>query len=312
MYETLISYLERYDEILIFRHTMPDGDALGSQFGLKHFILSHYPKKKVYALGARPKPKSFFPISDEYDGDCNQALAIVCDTANVERIDDERYAKCKEIIKIDHHPIVDNYGVENLVNVHASATCEILAQMFHSAAVSLTKETATYLFCGLIADTQQFSIPSVTSLTFECAAYLSKAGVDVRLCNEKMFSSTMEEFKYEAILKNKVEIIDQQLAYVIANRTDYELCHVPFTQAKDKVHVMGKVADFEMYGLFTEDEEGIYQGSLRSKQIPLNDIAAHYNGGGHALAAGVKNLTIEDIQSLLNELNQRIHANQGR
>lgn len=309
MYKTLISYLERYDTILIFRHTMPDGDALGSQFGLKHFILHHYPDKKVYALGKREKLKSFFPASDSFEGDCHHALAIVLDTANHERIDDERYLSCKEILKIDHHPIVDNYGQDNLVEVSASATCEILTKMFMEAQAPLDAQAATYLFCGLIADTQQFSISSVSSLTFACASYLSQFQVDIRLCNEKMFSSTLQEYQYEALLKNKVQIINQHLAYCIANLEDYENSHLSFVQAKDKVYVMGKVADFEMYCLFTQDETGTYQGSLRSKRIQLNDIAAKYHGGGHAFASGVKNLTLDQIHCLLNELNQRIKEN---
>ena len=306
MFDTLVSYLNRYDTILIFRHVMPDGDALGSQFGLKAFIAEYFPQKKVYALGSRPKQKSSFPMSDIFEGDCSDALAIVCDTANRERIDDERYALCKEILKIDHHPIVDNFGHENLVAVKASATCEILAAMFMQAKVKLNADAASYLFCGLIADTQQFSIPSVTSLTFECAAYLNQCFIDIQACNEKMFSSSYEEYHYESLLRNKVQVIDGRLAYVIASKVDYESCHVPFIQAKDKVHVMAKVTDFEMYCLFTENEEGTYQGSLRSKKVQLNDIAARYNGGGHALASGVKHLTFDQVHELLKELNDRL------
>ena len=43
---------------------------------------------------------------DVYQG----ALSIVVDTAVKDRISDSRYTLGKEIIKIDHHNSVDNYG----------------------------------------------------------------------------------------------------------------------------------------------------------------------------------------------------------
>jgi phosphoesterase RecJ-like protein len=38
------------------------------------------------------------------------ALVIVTDCGNVERIDDQRYHLGRELIKIDHHPNVTPYG----------------------------------------------------------------------------------------------------------------------------------------------------------------------------------------------------------
>ncbi len=44
------------------------------------------------------------------DHQYEQALVIVCDTANAERISDKRYSKGKLTIKIDHHPNKEPYG----------------------------------------------------------------------------------------------------------------------------------------------------------------------------------------------------------
>jgi phosphoesterase RecJ-like protein len=38
------------------------------------------------------------------------ALVIVTDCGNVERIDDQRYSLGQELVKIDHHPNVTPYG----------------------------------------------------------------------------------------------------------------------------------------------------------------------------------------------------------
>ena len=47
----LVSQIEAYDTIVIFRHILADADALGSQFGLKTWIEDNYPDKHVYAVG---------------------------------------------------------------------------------------------------------------------------------------------------------------------------------------------------------------------------------------------------------------------
>ena len=50
----------------------------------------------------------------------------------------------------------------------------------------------------------------------------------------------------------------------------------------------------------------LYDGSLRSKKNRINDIAEKFGGGGHACAAGVKNLTQENMTNILNLLRKRI------
>ena len=51
MKNTMFELIEKYDVITIFRHVSPDSDALGSQFGLKQWIMDTYPNKQVFALG---------------------------------------------------------------------------------------------------------------------------------------------------------------------------------------------------------------------------------------------------------------------
>ena len=50
MHEAL-ELLKKYDTVIIHRHTNPDGDAMGSQIGLKNLLLDNFPEKKVYVVG---------------------------------------------------------------------------------------------------------------------------------------------------------------------------------------------------------------------------------------------------------------------
>ena len=302
--------IEQYETLALFRHVFPDGDALGSQFGLKCWLEHRYPNKRIVALGMNENADSSFPKSDVVcDEELAKACAIILDTANVERIDDQRYKSCKTIIKIDHHPIVESYGDLNLVDEDASSTCEVLTKMLMQVSEACPIEAANYLYCGLLTDSQKFSIPSVSADTMACAAYLSRQGIDIAKLNRQMFTTDLKSFQFEAYLKNTCTILDDKLIYKIVEQEEYERFGLSFVEAKDKVNSFAGIQGIEIWALFTRNpnEEGhLYNGSLRSYRKTINDIANDYHGGGHKLASGVKKLTHQDIDELLSRLIKRI------
>lgn len=310
--DTFFTLLEQYDVITIYRHVAPDGDALGSQFGLKQYILDTYPHKKVYALGyddagskAHVYPKG--DICD--DKTIQQSLAIVLDSANAPRIDDQRFKTASKIVSIDHHIVCDHYADVEIVYDLCGATCEILAGIFEYRKIALSKQAAQYLYMGFIADTLRFSIPTMTSQALHLAAYLLDCGVDVAAANEAQFSTSLKSYRFENFLRSHLHIQNDHLAYCIITKEEYEAYGMSFQEAKEKVFVMGGVNEFKIWALFTQVPSGqpLYNGSLRSNQILINDIAAKYRGGGHRYACGVKDLTNDDIYSLLAELEARIY-----
>ena len=105
--------IKSYDRIMLFRHIRPDGDCVGSTKGMKGIILNTFPEKDVYLIDEQKSDFLSFmgeddaPVADEMYTD---ALGIVIDTATTDRISNKKFALCKEIIKIDHHIPLDNYG----------------------------------------------------------------------------------------------------------------------------------------------------------------------------------------------------------
>ena len=110
-YKEVLNNIKKFDRIVIFRHQRSDYDALGTQLGFKTWIKDNFPSKEVYAVGLNHSTfmPTLYPYMDEVDESFfdNDFLAIIVDTANTERIDDERYKKAKFKIKFDHHPPVE-------------------------------------------------------------------------------------------------------------------------------------------------------------------------------------------------------------
>lgn len=306
-YKEILELIKEYKFITIFRHQRPDGDAAGSQLALKTWILDNFKDKEVYALGT--ETYDIYPFVDIVEDDIiSNSLAIILDTSNQERIDDERWKLAKKSIKIDHHPVVQEYADYNFAMPEAAATCEYLCDILTSFNdCILSKETAKFLYSGLLTDTISFKTTNTSSNTFKVASILANTGIDIYEINTSIFDKDLKTYEYCNYLRNKI-IYDEGIAYVILNQTMLNECNVTASYARNYVSELGGVKEFKIWLLITENEKGLYDASLRSKKpYIINEIAAKYNGGGHKNASGIKNISKEDIMSLLNDLKKIIN-----
>ena len=93
MFHEVLQAIKAYDTIIIHRHNRPDGDAMGSQIGLKNVILENFPHKQVFVVGDQPGFFGFMEgsVMDEIpDSTYEGALAIILDSGSVHMISDDR------------------------------------------------------------------------------------------------------------------------------------------------------------------------------------------------------------------------------
>lgn len=305
MKNKIVSLIEQYDSIILFRHVLPDMDALGSQFGLAYWLQSEYPKKNIYVTGSsnalsQDLHLSFDTISDEI---YKKSLGIVLDASTADRVDDLKYKLCDYTIRIDHHVQTESFCDLEWIDEKASATCEMLGLLLMERDCS--KKAAQMLYQGLVADNVRFTTTSVRKETFQAAAFLLEHGVDVVEADRINFSSTLEDFKYETLIRNKAQVT-QKCMTAIMEPSEYIPLMKTFARAKEKVYALSGVSSITIWALFTRMEDGIhYSASLRSKTIDIRDIAQAYNGGGHACACGIKNLTKEQVCQIIALLAKR-------
>ena len=65
------------------------------------------------------------------------------------------------------------------------------------------------------------------------------------------------------------------------------------------------IKEIKIWANFTENEESKVIAELRSRDIPIVDIAKKYGGGGHALACGATLTSFEQAKEMLKDLNER-------
>ena len=86
----VLRQIKHYKKIAVFRHIMPDFDALGTQFGLATWIKENFPDKDVKILGDNHvtfTPRGLFPETDKVnDAWFDDFLAIIVDVGDKKRI----------------------------------------------------------------------------------------------------------------------------------------------------------------------------------------------------------------------------------
>ena len=312
MFDGLLHEIEKAPIICVFRHLIPDADALGSQWGLVSWLKLTYPHKKVYALGKHVGVKpEMFPSPDSVDDETiRESLAIILDTANAKRIDDQRYSMAKKIIQIDHHPLHETFSQKKYIYDHRAATCEIIAEFLEEIVVKpLPKKIAEFLYTGLLTDTLKFSTNNTSAHTLKIAAYLAQSDLNFSKLNEEMFSVSSKEYRFSNYLRTNAVIEPCGMAYSFVTLEMMEEYGVSANDAKERITDFGGVRDFEAWALFIEHHENerrFYNGSLRSKKITVNDIAQQYRGGGHRNAAAVKECSKEEALEIIQKCCLRI------
>lgn len=311
----IIDTIAAYETIVIHRHVRPDPDAYGSQLGLKELILANYPDKKVYAVGQHDTSLSFLAEPDQIaDAVYENALVIVTDTANTERIDDQRYTKGKMVVKIDHHPNDDQYGDLLWVDTTASSCSEMIYELFETGKETLewklSDASARLLFAGIVGDTGRFQFPSTTVKTFRVAAELITYHFDRNQIFDGMYEMEQKLLTLQGYIYQNFIMDEHGAAYVKLTKELLAEFNVVPSEASLLVGCLGSVKGICAWVIFIEEEDQI-RVRLRSKGPIINTLAKEFNGGGHPLASGATAYSwqeAERVTARLQEICQSYHS----
>lgn len=306
MKRQIIDTIEKYDKIIVHRHVRPDPDAYGSQFGVVELLRQNYPNKKILAAGEHDPSLTFMRTPDEVmDDDFNGALIIVTDTANTERIDDQRYTNGDFIIKIDHHPNDDAYGDLLWVDTTASSCSEMIYELFEEGKAyknwSLTDEGARVLYAGIVGDTGRFLFPSATLKTFETAGHLIQYGFDRNQVYDGMYEMERKLLNLQGYIYQHFQMDEYGTAYIRITKEILEQFDATASETSLLVGSLGNVKGICAWVIFIEEGETI-RVRLRSKGPVINVLAKKYNGGGHPLASGATAYSWDEADQVVADL----------
>jgi len=307
MFKEILQEILRYDTIIIHRHSNPDGDALGSQIGLRLIIEENYPEKKVYTVGDHAKRYSFMARSkmDEIGDEVYRgALAIILDTSAKALVSDERYTLAAKTIRIDHHIFCEKIADIELTDTSYESCAGLVAAFAKECGLRLTPLAAKTLYTGMITDSGRFRYDSTSSQTFRIAAYLFEQEFDTNDIYRNLYADDFAHIRLKAEFVLKIRFTANKVAYIYTTLEEAKATGADtFAISRGMVGTMAEIRGVDVWVNFTETEEGVLC-EIRSSKYNINPIAVKYGGGGHKKASGATVANREEAMKMLADLDK--------
>lgn len=307
----IMEKIRAYQTIMLFRHIRMDGDCAGATKGMKEMLKATYPEKEILLVDGQHSDFLSFLGEDDGpvpDGKYRDALGIVLDVSERDRISNPQYALCREIIKIDHHIETDPYGNLNWVEEERSSACEMVADLYaaFSSEWVLNAQAATYIYMGMVTDSGRFRFSGVTGDTMRLAGLMLDAGVDTETLYAHLYLQDFEALKFKAYVYEHMEKTKNGVAYIFVTQDMQRMFGMNFEAASNVISYLENIKDCLCSLAFIDSgskEEGI-RVRLRSRFMTVNQVAQRHHGGGHACAAGATVYSEAEMAALIREADE--------
>ena len=279
--------------VLCLGHVHPDGDVLGTLFGLG-LALSAAGTSVTFA-GPHPVPEvlAFLPGTDRWNvwktAPQTFDTIVMTDCPNPDRTEGllaGARGPASRVLNIDHHPDNRRYGTINWIDPSAAATGEMIFDLVKALGHRLTPAVALNLFTAVHTDTGSFRYSNTTPRTFRTAAELTAAGADPSLVSDRLYQQRGRDSLVQlGEVLRRIQISDDgRIAWLAVPKG---LVSREFLDAEDLVGYPRSVGGVKVAILLREEAPGTIKASLRAKgEVPVNAVAHRFGGGGHENAAG--------------------------
>lgn len=304
----LLAALPKDRQIVVIGHARPDGDCIGSQVALVRVCRAlgydavclnpdPVPRRLEFCVGDTP----FLAFADV----APDAVAVYVDCADSGRAGAriaERFSAPVGVI--DHHISNLGYATHNLVDAASCATAEILTGLFLRHALPIDVITAKALYVGIATDTGQFRFRATTARTFAYASELVRLGAEPDEAGNELYER--ESFGKIQLLQHFLASLrtecDGRICLGILPEGIYEQTGTGVEDTEGLVDYARSIEGVDI-GVLIEIRQGAIKGSLRAKRpdFRVDQVAARFNGGGHACAAGLnlKDVPLEQFRTQL-------------
>ena len=291
-------------KIVIASHVRPDGDAIGSLLGLG--LALHDAGKSVRMVLADGVPSSFKYLEGtkliEKEPKSHQDTFITVDCADFKRTGSIFEKFGQPDINIDHHKTNEKFGKINLVEADEVATSAILTNYLPAWGLTITKPIAAALLTGIITDTLGFRTSNITPEALRQAAALMETGVDMpeiymRSLVRKSFPAARYWGAGLSTLQSKNGIVWGTLTVADRKTAGYG-----GNDDADLINMISSIDGNKVGMVFVEQGSNHVKISWRALEagVDVSKVAKHFNGGGHAAAAGA------DVAGSLSEVQQEV------
>ena len=292
--DQILKCIKKSKNIVIVTHENPDGDAVGSSLAMYH-ALKGLKKNVDIIIPEYSKCFNELPGIDEVikESDKVYDLAISLDAATDKLLNVwvKYFREADQRIVIDHHSTNTMFGDINYVDLSAPACAQVVYMLIKHYRWKITPEIGTCIMAGIITDTGGFQYSGVSRDTFNIAAELLDAGVNISKVYKKVFDTkTKSSFELRRIALDRMEFLeDDKIAFTYVTNEDERKVNAGVGDYEGIVSEGRSIEGVEVSIFLHELKDGEFKISLRSNSyVNVSDVCIMFGGGGHIRAAGAK------------------------
>ncbi|MDO8542744.1 MAG: bifunctional oligoribonuclease/PAP phosphatase NrnA [Opitutaceae bacterium] len=296
-FERLLRLLED-KKVAVIGHARPDGDCIGAQVALARVLAGRgldvicvnpdpVPRRLLFLVGGMT-----FYRTDDVLKNTEERAAIFVDCADHARGGERLKGRYPApVAVIDHHLSNVGYADVNMVDSGSAATCEILAGVFLDNNLPVDAPAAQALFTGILTDTGQFRFNSTSRRCFMLAGELVARGAKPAEAGYELYERETEgklRLLQHFLASLKLECGGRACIGTLPSGI-YERTGANGEDTEGLVDYARSIEGVEVGALVEHRADGTVKASLRAKEpaLRVDLIAARFNGGGHACAAGL-------------------------
>lgn len=288
--EEAASMLLSMDNILIFAHENPDGDAVGSACALCHGLISLGKKAAVWLDGI-PANDVHLTKGIMFDNSFTPEHIVSTDTAD-KRILGAGCGFDKSVsveLAIDHHFTNTMYAENTYLDEESAAAGEVVYDLLLEMGVTITKEMAECMYIAISTDTGCFRFGNTKARTLRTAAALLDCGIDAGEINRIQFETKTKEYvALEKMAMNSLKTyFDGKCAVIMLTLDMFRESGALESETQALSSLPRQIEGVYVGITMKEKEEGFFRISVRTNApADASEIASHLSGGGHPMAAG--------------------------
>ncbi len=309
--KAILEKIKENDSIIIVRHIRPDGDCMGTSLGLRDILRASFPNKKIYSVGN--DKSEYLRFLGEEDGPLDEeiykkSLIIAVDTGSIDRISDDNFKLGKEIIKIDHHLPVDQYGSINYVRDDFPAAALIIVEMYDNFKdeLVLPESAANFLYTAIVTDTGRFRFRGVGQRVFELTSILFKYDIDLEKLYANLYLKNKESLRLQSYIFSHFKVSEHGVAYMHITKNMMKRFGLSYEDASAMVSSLDSIKGSLMWILFIDQDKKTIRVRLRSRFVEIVEIAQAFRGGGHPTASGATVYNKKEIKELVKMADEKL------
>lgn len=289
-YKGAADFLRSHDNYHILIHQSPDGDAVGSGYGLCFAL--RLIGKKANVICSDPIPEKYSFITSKYEPQrFTHSTAVSTDVADGKLLGKALSGYADFIdLAIDHHKSNTNFAERLVLDPSASSACEIVYEILTEGQIPISSESALCLYTGIATDTGCFKYECTTPRSHMIAAKLMEGyNLPIGNINRILFDiRSMELIKFEQRVISNIHVyLDGKCAISTIRIADLERAGLGSNDTEGIASLPMQIKGVEVGVTLKEKDENRYKVSMRSAEyVDVSEICQKFGGGGHTRAAG--------------------------